>query len=326
MKVREPETYKLTKKGLDAYRRGELVGDPEIVSHIVSVLLSGSSIWGLPESTLYPILLSWTRRGYISTDPSYLKDLDNFYNSLDSGRFGKNVRFSRKSPEVIYCASSSSSIPYLSKSLGFKSGVQLPDTVYSRLDFADQDWKKPQKERYIKSIKEHRPTKATVLDATSKSRLKEALEWAEEIAPYVEEIIVIPKYSGAIQQVPEFIKGKKVLLGYSVPTTYGSTDVPLKDFGDRPVHLLGGQPHTQMDLARKLNVESVDFNSVNRQSTYGHSWVNERVKGSSGKHDASLKEMRDAGLISDYGYTNIPGKALEISLLNVRKAWGENEG
>ena len=49
-----------------------------------------------------------------------------------------------------------------------------------------------------------------------------------------------PYAFGGIARVPEQIGGKAVRLGYSVPTKFGGTEVPLWEFGQRPVHLLGG--------------------------------------------------------------------------------------
>lgn len=325
MKAKYPKDYTITKKGFMAFKRGELFGDKEIADHLVSVIVSDSEVWGVPESIVNSLLGTWLKRGYITTSPAYLKDLDNFYSSLDSETFGKDLTFLKKNPDIIVTQSGPTA-PIIIKGLGYKWGLRLPYKTHSPLDFADLDYKNPELVgAYLDSVKKNRPSKATVLDVTTKDYLKEALREAKEIAPYVDKIVIIPKYSGAIKEIPEEIEGKKVLLGYSVKSSYGSTDVPLREFGNRPVHLLGGSPETQMDLAtNELNVESADFNQVLKTASFGHSWTPERVT-SRRRHQASLEELQGVGLIGDFGTTNLPGKALIISFLNVRKGWHDNK-
>jgi hypothetical protein len=108
---------------------------------------------------------------------------------------------------------------------------------------------------------------ATVLDWEREDQLPEVLGWAEEVAQYVEQIVLIPKVQGGVSKLPHRIGGKSVVLGYSVPTRYGGTSLFLQEFQGWPVHLLGGQPHKQMELACYLNVASVDGNYCNLKAS-----------------------------------------------------------
>ena len=80
-------------------------------------------------------------------------------------------------------------------------------------------------------------------------------------------MIIIPKVVGGIAKLPRTIGGAAIRLGYSVPTAHGGTEVPAWEFGDWPVHLLGGSPQQQMKLACYLNVTSVDGNMAHKMAT-----------------------------------------------------------
>lgn len=163
-------------------------------------------------------------------------------------------------PELIYCADGNARYAEIAINAGFLYGAQVPNTVYFDPYFVDQDWKNPDLDRYAEAVKNHRPFMASVLDWESQPQLPEVLRWAETIAPVVEVIMIIPKVVGGIDQIPEQIAGKSVRLGYSVPTKFGGTGVPIWEFKRRPTHLLGGSPQKQRELTYYLNVISVDGN------------------------------------------------------------------
>lgn len=152
-------------------------------------------------------------------------------------------------PALIYCADGNPRFAGIAITAGFLYGAQLPNTIYYPPYFCDQDWKRPDKAAYLTALAEHRPHMATVLDLEHRNQLGEVLGWVEEAAAFVEVIIIIPKVSGIIAQLPHLIRGREVRLGYSVPTGYGGTAVPVQEFMGWPVHLLGGSPQAQMKLA-----------------------------------------------------------------------------
>jgi hypothetical protein len=53
-----------------------------------------------------------------------------------------------------------------------------------------------------------------------------------------------------------------------VPTKYGGTAVSIESF-DRPVHLLGGRPDVQRNIAEKLKVYSMDCNRFTFDARFG---------------------------------------------------------
>jgi hypothetical protein len=166
-------------------------------------------------------------------------------------------------PTLIYCGMGNARLDQMAIDSGFKYGLRLPQRNSPNFPvyFSDQDWKSPKREKYMLSVKKYRPKIATILDFEKLEQYNEVMSWAEEISEIVDGIIIIPKFDGSIELLPKTINGKQVILGYSVPTKYGKTDLNLDLFDDWPVHLLGGSPHRQMEYTKnKKNIISIDCN------------------------------------------------------------------
>jgi hypothetical protein len=170
-------------------------------------------------------------------------------------------------PELIYCADGNARFAEIAIDAGFTYGAQVPNTVYFTPEFVDQDWRNPDLEKYEAAVAKHSPRLATVLDWERWEQLSEVLAWAETIAVYSETVIIIPKVLGGIERLPRRVGGRPVRLGYSVPTRFGGTTVPIGEFGGWPVHLLGGSPIQQRRLFKYLNVASLDGNYHNSMAT-----------------------------------------------------------
>lgn len=171
----------------------------------------------------------------------------------------------RASPTLIYCGAGNRRWHEIAAQYGMEYGAQLPGTVYHPVYFADQDWRKPDRARYMAALAQHRPALATVLDWERADQEIEVMDWSEEAAQYVQEaVIVIPKVAGTIRRLPRQISGKQVRLGYSVPTRYAGTKVGIDEFQGWPVHLLGGSPKTCWALAERLDVKSADGNYLKK--------------------------------------------------------------
>jgi hypothetical protein len=212
-------------------------------------------------------------------------------------------------PTLICCVNGNKRLAGIAKHAGFKLGAQLPHTVYFDLFFADQDWKKPNRQAYMKALQIYKPSVATVLDWERQDQLPEVLDWAEEAAQYIDKILLIPKVQGGIDQLPRHINGKDVVLAYSVPTKFGGTALSPNQFAGWPIHLLGGSPHTQMKLYRGwfrhiADVVSVDGNMHNRMATQhckywqGGKWI----------------------ALND-GHDDTPYRAFQKSCENIMEAW-----
>jgi len=212
--------------------------------------------------------------------------------------------------ELIYCGGSNRRFAQIAIDHGFLFGSQLPRTVYHPLHFADQDWKKPNRAAYMAALAQHRPHMATVLDLEREEQLGEVISWAEEAAQYVQCVMLIPKVFGIIPRLPRRIGGADVRLGYSVPTKFGGTELPVWEFAGWPVHLLGGQPQTQMALAHYMDVRSVDGNYAMLKATkFCTFW-----------QDGGWRMLCDVGI---NGAKDAPYEAFRRSCENIAAAWAK---
>jgi hypothetical protein len=198
-------------------------------------------------------------------------------------------------PTLIYCADGNKRLAQIAIDAGFAYGARLPARgLHHPPYFADQDWKNPDRVRYMTELEKHRPAMATVLDWEREEQRDEVLSWAEEAAQYVKRVLVVPKVIGGIETLPRRIGGAAVVLAYSVPTKYGGTFVPIWEFEDRPVHLLGGSPHKQMELCYYLNVVSVDGNMHQRLAVrHCQFWVPGTARYARNRWWPTLKEAND---------------------------------
>lgn len=223
--------------------------------------------------------------------------------------------------DLIFCSDGNRRLAEIAMENRFLYGAQLPNTVYFSPYFADQDWKKPDKKGYLEAIARYKPTMASVIDWESLDQAAEILTWANDIAAYVKRILIIPKISGVIHRIPLEIAGKEVVLGYSVPTSYGSTKVEVTEFVGRPVHLLGGSPHAQLRLWLKLRKEvvSLDGNYSSKMALkYNSYWVPGNSKGAHNRWWQRLDLAEGRKWNSDAPY-----EAFRRSCKNIRDMWDQ---
>ena len=165
--------------------------------------------------------------------------------------------------------------------------------------------------RHLKTAAEVRPWLATVPDTMTEEQLPLTLAQAEELSPHCEQVLIVPKAPGLIERIPREIKGKRVVLGYSVPTSYGGTELPLWDFAGWPVHLLGGSAREQCELCGYLNVVSADGNVA---------WFLARrgiVVTDGGVGGKTVRQMDGQRWAGEHGHL----EALRRSFVNLRRFW-----
>lgn len=227
--------------------------------------------------------------------------------------------------ELIFTAAENRRYAQIATDLGYLYGARLPAKIYPEFTahFVDQNWKRPDLyPKYRAAVADHKPHLASVLDWEHENQLAEVLRWAEEIAPSVQEIIVIPKVPGQVHKIPSIIGGKKVRLGFSVPTSHGTTEVMLDEIEAHGagVHLLGGDPRTQMMITARLGaqVKSIDFNKVMRMASLNCVWVAQPLpKGKAvNRKWPQLQDLGLGHLTEDTCYT-----AFQMSMENIGKAW-----
>lgn len=224
--------------------------------------------------------------------------------------------------EIIYCANGNRRFAQIAIEAGMTYGAQLPGTVYFSPEFVDQDWKRADRAAYVAAVAQHQPRMATVLDWERDEQLPEVLGWAEDVAPFVERVIIIPKVIGGIPRLPRRIGGREVVLGYSVPTRYAGTSVPPWEFAGWPVHLLGGSPHRQMELAHYLNAVSVDGNYIAKMAQkWIQFWVMAPARYALDRRWPRLREADGRAWGDGSNTADAPYEAFRRSCVNVLAAW-----
>jgi hypothetical protein len=145
-----------------------------------------------------------------------------------------------------------------------------------RLGFLDIDWKNYNFRQHLAAARATSPLLTVARDIERRTQLAQVLDQAEQLAEVCEHVIIVPK-SRSMSDELEFLIPKQFLLGYSVPTKYGGTRIRPRFF-KRPVHLLGGRPDTQRDLATRMKVVSLDCNRFTLDARYGDYFDGERFR------------------------------------------------
>ena len=138
---------------------------------------------------------------------------------------------------------------------------------FQNIGFLDIDWKNYDFNKHIEIAAATKPKITIARDVESISELDNILVEAEELKRYSSLVAIVPKDVRLADRLEELIP-KDFILAYSVPTKYGGTCIPTKYF-KRQVHLLGGRPDVQRNLANELNVISFDCNRFTFDACYG---------------------------------------------------------
>jgi N-acetylglutamate synthase-like GNAT family acetyltransferase len=146
---------------------------------------------------------------------------------------------------------------------------------FKDIGLIDIDWKNYDFQRHLDAVRRTRPRITIARDVSKASDLDNTLAQAAELARWAQKVVIVPKDRKLGPRLASIVP-ESFLLGYSVPTKYGRTDIPLAWFDGRPVHLLGGRPDRQYELSKILNVFSVDGNRITLDAQYGDYFVGDR--------------------------------------------------
>lgn len=147
---------------------------------------------------------------------------------------------------------------------------------FERLGFLDIDWRNYNFRQHLSAAKATKPYVTVAQDVLHMRDLPRILEQAFELLQRSAQVVIVPKARALEQGLEERIPSC-FLLGYSVPSSYGSTSLSLTAF-KRPVHLLGGRPDVQRRLAEKLKVVSIDCNRFTLDAAFGDYFDGERFR------------------------------------------------
>ena len=161
--------------------------------------------------------------------------------------------------DLIYCAGGNKRFAQIAIEYGFLYGSRSDDRPYFPVDFVDINYKQGRVAwpNHLAFVREHQPKYAVAPDLMAIEDLRDVLTEAERLAAWAQNVIIVPKVHGIMVSIPS-----EFAIGYSVPTSYGGTELWIGEFVGRRVHLLGGSPRKQATIWRYLSkdVMSVDGN------------------------------------------------------------------
>lgn len=147
---------------------------------------------------------------------------------------------------------------------------------FEKIHFIDIDFKNYSFTKHLEAVKTCSPHLTVARDIFDLDDLDIILKEAEVLNKYADKVIIVPK-DVKFRGIIDTLIPKQYLLGYSVPTKYGGTELEPEEF-KRPTHLLGGRPDTQRKLASKINTYSFDCNRFTLDASFGDYFVGDRFK------------------------------------------------
>ncbi len=192
----------------------------------------------------------------------------------------------------------------IAKKHGWLSGARYTNLrdvrEIGKIGFIDIDWKNYNFDMHLEAVKRIRPMLTVAKDVLEPNQLETVLEQAKVLQRYSRKVIIVPKAIDLAEKLEEVIP-KNYILGYSVPTKYGGTEIHPGCF-KRKVHLLGGRPDVQRRLANDLQVFSMDCNRFTLDAAFGDYFDGETFR----PHPEG-------------GYE----RCVENSIININKLWSD---
>ncbi len=192
--------------------------------------------------------------------------------------------------DLIYSIGDNNRFEQIGIAEGYALGVRSDRKSYSSVMFVDQPYKNPNFtfEEHLARVAKEQPKYATVPDLPSPDlffdyqldlEIKRVIAQADRLANYCRYPLIIPKWPGQLA----FIHNRYAI-GYSIPTSYGGSQIDFDELKGRKVHLLGGRPVSQLYCYRRIQacggrVVSCDSNAFQvdaKKGDYfdGHRFVN----------------------------------------------------
>jgi hypothetical protein len=131
----------------------------------------------------------------------------------------------------------------------------------------DINWKRYSYQHHVAALQKVRPFMTVVRDIEDETQYENALSAADEFFNWVEYVILVPKFVNWSRKHERGLTNRHIV-GFSVPTRYGSTALNIGKIGHQ-IHLLGGRPDKQRQLAAGANIVSIDCNRFTLDATFG---------------------------------------------------------
>jgi len=158
----------------------------------------------------------------------------------------------------------------------YTNARDVRDAAFAGVGFLDIHWKKYDFCRHLAATERLRPFMTVARDIESIDQLDPVLAEAQRLKKFAEHVVLVPKDPRLHGRFDELLP-RGFILGFSVPTRYGGTPLSPANF-KRPVHLLGGRPDIQRQLASLMPVVSVDCNRFTLDAKFGDFFDGERFR------------------------------------------------
>ncbi len=197
--------------------------------------------------------------------------MHNVWTEQPDGRRALNVW--QTQPDVIYCAGGNREFARIAVEAGMLYGTRHDDTPAYKPYMLDINWKRYDWRDYLDKVGRWQPHIAMVPDYEHEWQRGRMVRMACQLVERgVERVMVCPKFAGAVSHIPDWC-----LVAISVPSGYAGFLPDPAELTGRRVHLLGGVPQAQMQLARTygglgITVSSVDLNAHKRAALLGSIW------------------------------------------------------
>jgi len=149
--------------------------------------------------------------------------------------------------------------------------TQTVEAGYS-IDLLDNHFEDPDYQRLRGAIDTYDPAVVMLPDVYDMDDLTRVQSFGAEVA---DEFGVRPAVVPKDDSITDSDIPSDWLVGYPVPSGYGTTDVPITRFDEHDVHLLGGSHRNQIKYANRavdagVSVVSVDGNAFAKGANYGN--------------------------------------------------------
>jgi hypothetical protein len=218
---------------------------------------------------------------------------------------------------LIYCAGGHRRLMQIAADAGWAIGIRSDKAAYDfPIRFVDLHYKAANWAKHLTTVYQHRPQFAIVPDLSDREVLHadvaRAMRQHDQLARYCEIPLIVPKMPGQIAMLPAH-----VAIAYSIPTSYGGARFGLHEMAGRRVHLLGGNPRQQQEIARWIpaygaEVISADGNMSQKASQLASYWDR-------GWHDHSRKNRKGTA------EPDLMYECFEMSLRNILAEWQMKE-
>jgi len=173
----------------------------------------------------------------------------------------------------IFCQGNNKTFPAIAHKSGVAYGTRSCEKAQGYPFMLDIKWNNYKWDAHIQKTIDYAPVMVCAPDYTDKSQYQDLMDKIQELRDLgVLRIVVIPKFKGAVDDIPN-----DCIIGISVPSSYAGYvlgDEDVAKIRGRMVHLLGGSPKSQMAFYKYytdngIHVISMDGNGFQKNASFG---------------------------------------------------------